>query len=75
MGVYPHPSRPGWMFLTVIEGAPEHGLYLSRDGGVTFNPVKEFPFLNAMRVVVDPKDQKTIYVTTFGGSVWKGKER
>lgn len=75
MGVYPHPSRPGWMFLTVTEGAPEHGLYLSRDCGVTFNPVKEFPFLNAMRVVVNPKEEKTIYVTTFGGSVWKGKER
>ena len=27
---------------------------------------------NAQRVTFDPKDESIIYVSTFGGSVWRG---
>jgi hypothetical protein len=30
------------------------------------------PFSNAQRVTFDPADPDRIYVTTFGGSVWRG---
>ncbi len=30
------------------------------------------PFANAQRVRFDPADPSVIYVTTFGGSVWRG---
>jgi hypothetical protein len=30
------------------------------------------PFANAQRVTFDPEDDSVIYVSTFGGSVWKG---
>jgi hypothetical protein len=30
------------------------------------------PFSNIQRVVFDPSDHTLMYVTTFGGSVWRG---
>ncbi len=71
-GAYLHPGRRGWIYMTLCEGAPEAGLYLSRDDGATWTPLTGLPFANAQRVSVDPADPDTIYVTTFGGSVWKG---
>ncbi|MBI2898902.1 MAG: hypothetical protein HYY17_01845 [Planctomycetes bacterium] len=71
-GAYLHPKRPGWIYMTLTEGAPGAGLWLSKDGGATFAAIKGMPFNNAMRVAFDPKNEGTIYVTTFGGSVWRG---
>jgi hypothetical protein len=71
-GAYLHPKRPGWIYMTLCEGAPRGGLWLSKDQGATFAPLKAIPFNNCMRVTFDPRDEKVIYVTTFGGSVWKG---
>ena len=69
------PGRPDWVFATVAEGAETSGLWLSTDRGRTFSPVAGLPFRNATRVTADPADPKVIYITTFGGSAWKGTEK
>ena len=71
-GAYLHPKRPGWIYMTLTESAPGSGLWLSKDNGATWKPMNGLPFVNAQRVVVDPDDDSVIYVTTFGGSVWRG---
>ena len=71
-GAYLHPKRPGWIYMTLTEGAPGAGLWLSKDNGKTFKAISGLPFSNVQRVVVDPDDENVIYVTTFGGSVWRG---
>ncbi len=71
-GGYLHPKHPGWIYMTLTEGAPGAGLWLSKDDGKTWTPMKGLPFSNAQRVVVDPDHADVIYVTTFGGSVWRG---
>jgi photosystem II stability/assembly factor-like uncharacterized protein len=71
-GAYLSPFHAGWIYMTLTEDAPGAGLWLSKDNGQTWKPMAGLPFNNAQRVAFDPKDAKTIYVTTFGGSVWKG---
>lgn len=71
-GAYLHPTRRGWVYMTLTEGAPGSGLLLSRDDGATWTPMRGLPFANAMRVSFDPADEDVIYVATFGGSVWRG---
>ncbi len=71
-GAYLSPVHPGWIYLTLCEGAPGAGLWLSRDDGVTWTPMSGLPFSNVQRVAFDPEDPESIYVTTFGGSVWHG---
>jgi photosystem II stability/assembly factor-like uncharacterized protein len=72
-GAYFHPQRKGWVYMTLTEGSPGPSLWLSRDGGKTWRSIDNFPFANTQRVEFDPKDAETIYVTTFGGSVWRGR--
>jgi len=71
-GGYFHPKFPGWIYMTLTEGAPGAGLWLSRDNGRTWQPFVKLPFANIQRVTFDPRDAAVLYVTTFGGSVWKG---
>jgi len=71
-GAYLDPRRKGWIYMTLTEGAPEYGLYLSRDNGKTFLPITDMPFSNIQRVAFDPQDERIIYVTTFGASVFRG---
>ena len=71
-GAYFHPQHPGWVYATMCEGTPEWALWLSTDGGENWRPFKSFPFSNTQRVQFDPDDPDNIYVTTFGGSVFKG---
>jgi photosystem II stability/assembly factor-like uncharacterized protein len=71
-GAYLHPKRAGWIYMTLTEDAPGAGLWLSKDNGKTFAPAKDLPFHNIMRVTFDPPDAGVIYVSTFGGSVWRG---
>lgn len=71
-GAYLHPKKRGWIYMTLCEGAPGSGLWLSKDDGATFAAVEGLPFSNVQRVAFDPASESTIYVTTFGGSVWRG---
>ena len=71
-GGYFHPKFDGWIYMTLTEGAPGAGLWLSRDNGQTWEPFDGLPFSNIQRVVFDPRDDAVMYVTTFGGSVWRG---
>ena len=71
-GAYLHPKRPGWIYMTLCENAPGSGLWLSCDKGLTWTPFKGLPFGNIQRVTFDPADDATIYVSTFGGSIWRG---
>jgi hypothetical protein len=71
-GAYLDPRRKGWIYMTLTEGAPEEGLFLSQDNGETFAPVQNLPFSNIQRVAFDPQDERIVYVTTFGASVFRG---
>lgn len=71
-GAYLSPTHPGWIYATLTEGAPKEGLWLSKDDGETWKPISGLPFSNAQRVAFDPTNTDAIYVTTFGGSVWRG---
>lgn len=71
-GGYFHPKRDGWIYVTLTEGAPGAGLWLSRDSGKSWQPFATLPFSNIQRVEFSPSEENTIHVTTFGGSVWHG---
>jgi hypothetical protein len=71
-GGYFHPQRERWIYMTLTEGAPGAGLWLSRDNGLSWQAFDELPFSNVQRVTFDPSDDRVMYVTTFGGSVWRG---
>ncbi len=71
-GGYFHSRRKGWIYMTLTEGAPGSGLWLTRDNGATWKAFEALPFSNIQRVTFDPSDETSMYVTTFGGSVWHG---
>jgi photosystem II stability/assembly factor-like uncharacterized protein len=73
-GGYFHPKRDGWIYMTLTEGAPGAGLWLSRDEGKTWHPFNDLPFSNIQRVEFSPSSDTIVHVTTFGGSVWRGPE-
>ena len=76
-GAYFHPKRKGWIYATCCgwSDAPEGSLFLSTDAGKSWKVFAGLPFAQAHRVHFDPTDDSVIYVTTFGGSVWKGPVR
>ncbi|HUW84882.1 MAG TPA: YCF48-related protein [Phycisphaerae bacterium] len=70
-----HPRRKGWVYATGCgwsRSFGDGGLWLSRDYGQTWEAFTQLPFASIHRVTVDPEDDSVIYVTSFGGSVWKG---
>ncbi|HZW32943.1 MAG TPA: hypothetical protein VFF52_19665, partial [Isosphaeraceae bacterium] len=67
-----HPRKPDWVYLCIAEGDEEPGLWLSQNAGRTWKALEGMPFRNAQRVTFDPRDDSIIYVSTFGGSVWRG---
>ena len=71
-GGYFHPKRKGWVYMTLTEGAPGAGLWLTRDNSLTWEAFNDLPFSNIQRVVFDPSNDAAMYVTTLGGSVWRG---
>jgi photosystem II stability/assembly factor-like uncharacterized protein len=71
-GGYFHPKHDGWIYMTLTEGAPGAGLWLSQDNGQTWQALDGLPFSNVQRVTFDPSDDSLMYVTTFGGSIWRG---
>ncbi len=71
-GGYFHPAHPGWIYMTLTEGAPGAGLWLSRDQGQSWRSFDELPFANIQRVEFDPSNDATLRLATFGGSIWMG---
>ena len=71
-GGYFHPENDGWIYMTLTEGAPGAGLWLTRDNGATWEAFDDLPFSNVQRIVFDQSGDTRMYVTTFGGSVWHG---
>lgn len=71
-GGYFHPTRKDWLYMTLTEGAPGAGLWLSQDDGVTWRAFEGLPFSNIQRVTFDPANEHLMYATTFGGSIWRG---
>lgn len=63
-----NPSYPDVLYACGFSSA----LWRSTDRGRTWSRVKGFNFKWGHRVILDPRDPKQIYVTTFGGSVWHG---
>jgi photosystem II stability/assembly factor-like uncharacterized protein len=71
-GGYYHPKREGWLYMTLTEGAPGAGLWLSRDNGQTWQAFNDLPFSNIQRVEFDSAADTRLHLATFGGSVWRG---
>jgi hypothetical protein len=63
-----HPTRKSVLYLSTWT----HGLQISEDAGKTWRAFKGIPFTKPNRVSFDPENPDTIYVTTYGGGVWKG---
>lgn len=57
---------------TVYLGATTHGLFVTHDAGARWKEVPGLPFAGCQRVAFDPADPAALWVTTFGGGVWKG---
>ncbi len=66
------PRHPGRVYMCIPEGGSEPGLWRSDDAGETWVALEGMPFRNAQRITFDPADPSIIYVSTFGGSVWRG---
>ncbi len=49
--------------MTLTEGAPGAGLWLSRDDGRTWQAFDDLPFSNIQRIAFDPSDESLMYVT------------
>ncbi len=64
-----HPDKPDWVYA----GTVAHGLWLSQDAGRTWRRFDAIPFRACQNVAFDPDDRTVMYVTTFGGGVWKGR--
>jgi photosystem II stability/assembly factor-like uncharacterized protein len=63
-----HPTDPDIQYLSTWS----HGLWVTQDGGGSWAWMEEIPFLSIHRVDFDPDDDGTIYVSSYGGGVWKG---
>jgi photosystem II stability/assembly factor-like uncharacterized protein len=61
-------ARNGYLYACGFESAA----YRSTDKGATWTRLKGYNFKWGHRVIPDPADEKMVYITTFGGSVWYG---
>jgi photosystem II stability/assembly factor-like uncharacterized protein len=50
----------------------ESSAWISHDAGEHWSRIPGFNFKWGHRVIPDPENPKTIYITTFGGGVWHG---
>ena len=67
--VDPNDANVIYLTAATIPGGPEGGIYKTIDGGKSWTRLlKDADF----QVSFAPKDPKAMWVTTFGGGVWKG---
>jgi hypothetical protein len=57
------PHDPRAMYVGVEEG----GIYRTRDGGISFEPLNEGLYWDVHTVAVDPRDSRRLYATTGRG--------
>ena len=62
-----HPLNPNIVLLTT----GTHGIFVSEDDGETWHEWKAIPFMNTHRITFDPSNSDVMYITTFGGGVWR----
>ena len=62
------PRDPRILYMCGFDQAA----YRSADRGETWTRIRGYNFKWGQRVIADPQDASSIYVTTFGGSVWHG---
>jgi photosystem II stability/assembly factor-like uncharacterized protein len=67
-GLSINPDKPDQIFACTFIS----GIFRSNDAGKTFQQLTVPPHVCTHRVTVEPGDDSTIWVTTFGGGVWKG---
>lgn len=48
------------------------GLYTSADGGRSWARVDSYPYWQPLTMTFDPRDSSVLYVTNFGGGVFRG---
>jgi photosystem II stability/assembly factor-like uncharacterized protein len=60
--------QPGVLYAAGFESSA----WRSADRGVSWKRIRGFNFKWGHRVIPDPADPASIYITTFGGSVWHG---
>jgi photosystem II stability/assembly factor-like uncharacterized protein len=48
------------------------GAWRSTDAGARWTRIRGYNFKWGHRVIVDPRDESRIFITTYGGSVWYG---
>jgi photosystem II stability/assembly factor-like uncharacterized protein len=63
-----HPDKPEYVYL----GTASHGLWMSPDAGKTWKRFNAIPFTTTQNVTFDPENKETMYVSTFGGGIWRG---
>ncbi len=62
-----HPDDPNVLYF-----GGTRGLYASPNGGQSWRHMTEIPFSLCHRVRIDPHDKGMMYVTGFGGGIWRG---
>jgi photosystem II stability/assembly factor-like uncharacterized protein len=62
------PRDPRTLYACGFEGAA----YRSADAGTTWTRLRGYNFKWGHRVIPDPSAADQVYITTFGGSVWRG---
>ncbi len=62
------PRAPGTLYACGFESSA----WRSTDRGQTWQRLRGYTFKWGHRVIPDPLDPLRVYITTFGGSVWRG---
>lgn len=63
------PRNPRVLYATGFESSA----WISVDRGEHWRRIVGFDFKWAHRVIPDPADAKSVYISTFGGGVWQGR--